>query len=155
MSTSKTHRLLGTISLATLAVLLGGNAPPAPTRVAGTYFVTEQATGTQEFLTIYADGNVLLNSSAEDEFHFGSSQGVWERNGPRSIVVKVANFDFDDDGIAVVDFVLEFDPTFEELTGEFEGALYPDDVDPLDPGDALPIFTFSDVVLGRRMVSAR
>ncbi|HSF19245.1 MAG TPA: hypothetical protein VLK65_27215 [Vicinamibacteria bacterium] len=127
--------------------------PAFARRVAGTYFVVERETGTREFLTISVDGNVFLNSSAEGDLQFGSSQGVWERSGRRAIAMKVANFDFDDHGIAVVDFVIEFDPAFMELVGRFSGALYPDGVDPLNPGNAAPLFAFEDDIAGRRMLA--
>lgn len=154
------YRLAAMAFVAALAVI-GGLAradadkdnPAFARRVAGTYFVVEQETGTREFLTISVDGNVFLNSSAEGEFQFGSSQGVWERSGRRAIAMKVANFDFDDQGIAVVDFVIEFDPTFMELDGRFSGALYPDNVDPLNPGNAAPLSAFEDDIAGRRMLA--
>jgi hypothetical protein len=148
--------------LAAVALLAGATtlaqSPVAPTstpafakRVAGTYFVVEEATGIREFLTLFADGNALLNSSAEGDFAFGSSQGVWEQTGPREIAMRMANFDFDDQGTAVIDVDVSFDPAFELVVGSFSGALYDDSVNPIHPGNAVPLFTFADEIAGERM----
>ena len=62
-------------------------------------------------------------------------QGVWERTGRRQIAVKALDLDFDDNAIAVIHFVIDFDQEFRTLTGELDGALFADDIDPLDPDD--------------------
>lgn len=160
MTMARTGIIGGTVFTAAVAVAATSavdaadrDNPAFARRVAGTYFVVEQATGTKEFLTLQTDGNALLNSSAEDELRFSSSQGVWRRTGRRTIALTIANFDFDDFGIAVVDFVIAFNPTFTTFRGSFSGALYSDDVDPLDPQDEYLLLAFEDEVEGRRMVA--
>ena len=90
------------------------------------------------------------SSSASQALQFSTLQGVWQRTGRRRIAVKALDLDFDDDAVAVVNFVIDFEPGFRALSGELDGALFADDVDPLDPDDD-PILEFEDTLSGRRI----
>ena len=47
---------------------------------------------------------------------------------------------------------LQFDKTFQTVTGSVEGKIFSPGIDPLNPGDAEPINEFSDTFEAQRVV---
>lgn len=132
-------------------------------RIAGTYLVVrEPDAGISRILTIFADGN--LSSIQSVQFNggaggggFSNQQGAWKRVGPREIRATVLDLSYDFEtgnflGIAVASYSLQFDKTFQAVTGTVEGNVYSPGIDPLNPGDAEPIDEFSDTFEAQRVV---
>lgn len=132
-------------------------------RIAGTYLVVrEPDAGISRILTIFADGN--LSSIQSSQFNggaggggFSNQQGAWKRVGPREIRATVLDLSYDFEtgnflGIAVASYSLQFDKTFQTVTGTVEGNVYSPGIDPLNPGDAEPIDEFSDAFEAQRVV---
>lgn len=132
-------------------------------RIAGTYLVVrEPDAGISRILTIFADGN--LSSIQSVQFNggaggggFSNQQGAWKRVGPHEIRATVLDLSYDFEtgnflGIAVASYSLQFDKTFQTVTGTVEGNVYSPGIDPLNPGDAEPIDEFSDAFEAQRVV---
>ncbi|MDO8140908.1 MAG: hypothetical protein Q6358_05365 [Candidatus Brocadiales bacterium] len=132
-------------------------------RIAGTYIVArEPDAGTSRILTIFADGN--LSSIQSIQFNAGSGgggfsnqQGVWKRVGPREVRATVFDLSYDFQtgdflGMAVASYDLQFDKTFQTVTGTAEGKIFSPGVDPMNPGDAEPIDEFSDTFEAQRVI---
>jgi len=132
-------------------------------RIAGTYIVSrEPDAGPSRILTIFADGN--LSSIQSIQFNggagggwFSNQQGVWKRAGTREIRATVLDLSYDFEtgdfhGVAAASYDLQFDKTFQTVTGLVEGKVYSPGIDPLNPGDAAPIDEFSDAFEAQRIV---
>ncbi len=121
--------------------------------VAGTYLLTEDDDGGSRIVTITADGNWFGIHSYQLNNKFSNQQGVWEKTGKRKITVRALNFSLLKDGVgsSLFSFTVEFDKTYQQVTGELSGNLFPPGVDPLDPL-AIPIKTFSNTFTGKRLV---
>ena len=132
-------------------------------RIAGTYIVArEPDAGNSRILTIFADGN--LSSIQSIQFSggaggggFSNQQGAWKRVGPREIRATALDLSYDFEtgdflGMAVASYDLQFDKTFQTVTGTVEGNIYSPGIDPLNPGDAEPIDEFSDAFEAQRVV---
>lgn len=149
------------------AVLVEGKGKEATksfgVRIAGTYIVARETdAGISRILTIFADGN--LSSIQSIQFNagagggwFSNQQGAWKRAGPREIRATVFDLSYGSQtgdflGIAVAGYDLQFDKTFQTVTGTVEGNIYSPGIDPLNPGDAEPIDEFSDTFEAQRIV---
>lgn len=132
-------------------------------RIAGTYIVArEPDAGPSRILTIFADGN--LSSIQSIQFNggaagggFSNQQGVWKRVGPREIRATVLDLSYDFEtgdflGMTAATYNLQFDKTFQTVTGSVEGKIFSPGIDPLNPGDAEPIDEFSDTFEAQRVV---
>lgn len=120
-------------------------------RIAGSYLITHDGTGSRDVLTIGADGTFLMTSSDSFAFQFTNSQGAWKRTRRRSIKAKVVNFDFDDKGVGIVRFDISFDRRYRRITGSFAGTIVGNDVD--DPLNADSPVLFSDSFTGQRITA--
>jgi hypothetical protein len=132
-------------------------------RIAGTYLVVrEPDAGISRILTIFADGN--LSSIQSIQFNggaggggFSNQQGVWERVGTREIRSTILDLSYDFEtgdflGMTVASYSLQFDKTFQTVTGTVEGNIFSPGIDPMNPGDAEPIDEFSDTFEAQRVV---
>ncbi|MBT3878827.1 MAG: hypothetical protein HON76_04455 [Candidatus Scalindua sp.] len=122
-------------------------------KISGTYLLTEDDDGGSRIVTITADGNWFGIHSYQLDNKFSNQQGVWKKRGDRKIVVSTLNFSLLKDGVGSsrFAFTIEFDNTFQHVTGEHSGKVFPHGVDPLDPL-AIPIKTFSNTFTGKRLI---
>ena len=122
-------------------------------KIAGTYLLTEDDDGGSRIVTITADGNWLGIHSYQLNNKFSNQHGVWEKTGKREITVRTLNFSSLEDGVGSsrFTFTVEFNKTYQQLSGELSGKLFPPGVDPLDPL-AIPIKTFSNTFTGKRLI---
>ncbi|HHT9112112.1 MAG TPA: hypothetical protein ACFYD0_02210 [Candidatus Wunengus sp. YC65] len=132
-------------------------------RIVGTYIVArEPDAGTSRILTIFADGN--LSSIQSIQFNggaagggFSNQQGVWKRVGPREIRATVLDLSYDFQtgdflGMTAASYDLQFDKTFQAVTGTVAGNIFSPGIDPLNPGDAEPIDEFTDTFEAQRVI---
>jgi hypothetical protein len=117
-------------------------------RVAGSYLIRHDTTGSRDVLTVNADGTFLMTSSDSGVFNFGNSQGAWKRTGRRTIAAKVVNFDFDDNGVGITRFKIRFDRRYKSVSGRFSGVVI-DAVDPDPLEEETVLFQFSDSFSGQ------
>ncbi len=134
-------------------------------KIAGTYIVVrEPDAGISRILTIFADGN--LSSIQSIQFNggvpgiaggFSNQQGVWKRIGPCEIRATALDLSYnfqtgDFRGMAVASYDLQFDKTFQTVTGMSKGKVFSPGINPLNPGDAEPIAEFNDTFEAQRVV---
>lgn len=126
--------------------------------VEGTYLLT-QSDGFIQILTLTARGIALSQNSGQMiPPPFGDQQGAWTRSGKRQTIIKTLNFTFDSDtgistGFGRSSFTVEFQPGFNEITGEVFVEIFGPDQNPLDP-DATPINTFGpNTFTGQRITA--
>jgi hypothetical protein len=120
--------------------------------ISGTYLLTESDDGGSRIVTITADGNWFGIHSYQLDNKFSNQQGVWEKTGNRKITGRTLNFSSLEDGVAssLFRFTVEFNKTYQQVSGELSGKLFPPGADPLDPV-AVPIKTFSNTFTGKRL----
>lgn len=124
-------------SLAAAVPLAGGSG------FTGTYIATlpERA----EILQLHRDGTAEITLSDQvtagaGGFTFSDSFGSWKITGPRKLAARFVNLNFDVTGVpaytgaAVVDYTLQFAPTFKTFTASCQGKIYPTGQDPFAPG---------------------
>jgi hypothetical protein len=115
-------------------------------KVAGTYLLN-QIDGFLQILTLTARGTALSQNSGQmSPPPFAAQQGAWTRSGTKQIIIKTLDFTFDSDtgeftGFGRSSFTVEFQPGFNEITGEVLVEILGPDQNPLDH-DAIPINTF-------------
>jgi hypothetical protein len=121
--------------------------------IAGTYLLAEDDDGGSRIVTITADGNWFGIHSYQLDNKFSNQQGVWKKTGKRKITVRTLNFSSLVDGVgaSLFSFTVEFDKTYQQVSGEHSGKLFPSGVDPLDPV-AVPLKTFSNTFTGKRLI---
>ncbi len=121
--------------------------------IAGTYLLTEDDDGGSRIVTITADGNWSAIHSYQLDNKFSNQQGVWKKTGKRKITVRTLNFSSLEDGVgsSLFSFTVEFDKTYQQVSGELSGKLFSPGVDPLDPV-AVPIKTFGNTFTGKRLI---
>ena len=121
-------------------------------KIAGTYLLTEGDDGGSRIVTITANGNWFGIHSYQLNNKFSNQQGVWKKTGKRNITVRTLNFSSLEDGVgsSLFRFTVEFDKTYQQVSGELSGKLFPTGVDPLDPV-AVPTKTFSNTFTGKRL----
>ncbi len=122
-------------------------------KIAGTYLLTEDDDGGSRIVTITADGNWFGIHSYQLNNKFSNQQGVWKKIGNKKIAVRTLNFSSSKDGVgsSLFNFTVEFDKTYQQISGGLSGKLFPPGVDPLDPV-AVPIKTFSNTFNGKRLI---
>lgn len=131
-------------------------------RIAGTYVVMRNpAAGPSRILTIFSDGN--LSSIQSIQFGggvagggFSNQQGAWKRLGLRKIQATVLDFSYDPLtgnflGSTAARYDLQFDSTFQNVTGTVAGKVFSPGIDPLNPGGVEPIAEFSDAFEAHRV----
>lgn len=134
----KLSRLLSIAGLVFLAAHPGHGAD-----FSGTYMATlpERA----EILQLHRDGTAEITLSDQvtagaGGFTFSDSFGSWKVTGPRTLSARFVNLNFDITGppaytgAAVVDYTLEFSPTFQTFSASCQGKIYPTGQDPFAPG---------------------
>jgi hypothetical protein len=121
--------------------------------IAGTYLLTEDDDGGSRIATITAYGSWLGIHSYQLDNKFSNQQGVWKKTEKRKITVRTLNFSSlkDGAGSSLFSFTLNFNKTYQQVTGEHSGKVFPPGVDPLDPL-AIPIKTFSNTFTGKRLI---
>ena len=121
--------------------------------IAGTYLLTEDDDGGSRIVTITSDGNWFGIHSYQLDNKFSNQQGVWKKSGKRKITVSTLNFSLLKDGVGSsrFAFTLDFDKTYQQVTGKHSGKVFPPGVDPFDPV-AVPIKTFSNTFTGKRLI---
>ena len=120
--------------------------------IAGTYLLNEDDDGGFRIVTITADGSCFGIHSYQFDNTFSNQQGSWKQTGERKITARTLNFTLLDDGVGSSRFAytVEFDNTFQQVSGHLSGKLFPPGTDPLDPV-AVPIRTFSNTFSGKRL----
>jgi hypothetical protein len=149
----KRRTLLSLLGLVLFGTGLNAQPPHpggAPGDLAGTYIATlpERA----EILQLHRDGTAEMTLSDQvtfgaEGFTFSDSLGSWKRSGPRRVVARMVNLNFDVTGpptytgAAVVDYVLEFGPHFRTFAASCQGKIFATGQDPFDP-NSTPFATF-------------
>lgn len=132
-------------------------------QIAGTYFATRQPTeGSSRILNLFADGN--LSSIQSTQFGggelgnsgFSNQHGTWKRIGEHEVKATVLNLYYNIPtgeflGTAIAQYNLQFDNTFQTVTGDVKGKIFSPGVDPLNPGDTKPILEFSSDFQAKRV----
>src|SRR5262245_24153834 len=121
------------ILLSLLGLFAFGAGLAAADDFAGTYMATlpERA----EILQLHRDGTAAMTLSDEvtsgaGGFTFSDSFGSWKIAGPRTLSARFVNLNFDVTGVpaytgaAVVDYTLQFAPTFQTFTASCQGRIY-------------------------------
>lgn len=122
----------------------------------GTYLLVEDVVeGTpMRLLTLTSDGTFVATSTEEPEHNFSTAHGAWKKTGPTETVATSLDFDFDDDSMVRITYIIEFTDKvkgrYQNLEGEFLGELFPSGVDPLDP-NSVPTQTWTVPFSGRRV----
>ncbi len=129
------------------------NNPTIGDRIAGTYLLRENDDGGSRIVTITSDGCWFGVHLYQLNNKFSNQHGVWKKTGDRKIVVRTLNFSSLEDGIgsSLFSFTVEFDKSYQQMSGELSGKLFPPEADPLDPL-AIPIRTFSNTFTGKRLI---
>ncbi|MEP7012223.1 MAG: hypothetical protein ABJC13_18020 [Acidobacteriota bacterium] len=145
------------LSLPTLLLAVAALAAPplayaeSANDYAGTYTATlpERA----EILNLHADGTAEITlsdqvTSGAGGFTFSDSFGSWKRTGPRHLVARFLNLNFDVttpaatySGVAVVDYVYQFAPNLKTFAASCQGKIFPPGTDPFNPA-SVPVTTF-------------
>ena len=147
----KVLRLLPTLGLLVLAAApAAAEAPPNAGDFTGTYTATlpERA----EILQLHRDGTAEITlsdqvTSGAGGFTFSDSFGSWKVVGPRTLFARFLNLNFDVTGppaytgVAVVDYTLQFAPTFRTFSASCLGKIYATGVDPFDLA-SVPVVEF-------------
>ncbi len=127
--------------------------------VAGTYLLT-QSDGFLQILTI-AGGRTAFSQNSGQMIPppFGVQQGTWQRLGNRQVIIKTLNFRFDSDtgafaGFGLSTFSIEFQPGFNELSGEVFVEIFGPDQNPLD-SDVTPVNTFGPTSFTGQRITAK
>ncbi len=129
------------------------NDPSIGEKIAGTYLLTEADEGGSRIVTITADGGWFGIHSYQFDNKFSNQQGLWEKTGERKITARTLNFALLKDGVGSsrFSFTVEFDKTYQQVSGELSGKMFPPGIDPLNPV-AVPIKTFSNTFTGKRLI---
>ena len=139
--------LVLTMMRPSVAQAAGFPSPVAPL-IAGTYFIKIQPIGGMELMTLTSglmtltsDGNFIMTKSAMFEGQFSTQHGVWKQTETdfHQIKGKALDFNFAENGVAVITFVLNFDFQFRTVSGEFFGQIFPTGVDPLGIWGEAPV----------------
>ncbi len=122
-------------------------------KIAGTYLLTEADEGGSRIVTITDDGSWYGIHSYQLGNNFSNQQGSWTQIGKKKITVRTLNFSLLKEGVgsSLFTFDAEFDETYQHVSGELFGKLFPPHADPLDPV-AIPIKTFSNTFTGKRLI---
>ncbi len=122
-------------------------------QIAGTYLLTEADDGGSRIVTITADGCWFGIHSRQSNIKFSNQQGVWKDTGKREITARILNFASLEDGVgsSLFSFTVEFDKTYQQVSGELSGKMFPPGADPFDPV-AIPVRTFSNTFTGKRLI---
>ena len=146
------------------ARLAAAGTPASGTDFSGTYTATlpERA----EILNLHRDGTAEITLSDQvtagaGGFIFSDSFGSRKIAGPRTLKARFLNLNFDltgpaatYSGVAVVDYIYQFAPTFQTFSASCQGKIYPPGTDPFAPG-SVPVVEFDcsylDGFLYRRM----
>ena len=88
---------------------------------------------------------------------FSNQDGAWEKVGKHKAQASVLNTTYDIStgaftGVAISRWDLEFDEDFQTVEGEVSGARFEPGVDVLNPGNAVPILTFTDEFEAKRVM---
>ncbi len=117
--------------------------------IAGTYLLTEDTNGGSRIVTITADGNWFGIHSFEFDDQFSNQQGVWKKTGRREITVRTLDFNSSKE-LALFSFTVEFDKSYQQISGELSGKIFSFGDDPLDP-NADPKETLTNTFTGKRL----
>jgi len=133
----------------------------------GAYFAAGQSNNQDSSLviTIGKEGNISVIYSIQGTILFDDSftdeQGVCKKSGPSELTCRTVSFDYFSASESppkgkviantVDDYVITFAPGFQEISVTASGRGYAPDVNPLDPGDATPVFTFTGSFEGQRV----
>lgn len=146
MQEMKVFCLLSIAGLMSLAAASPGHGAD----FSGTYIATLPHRA--EILQIHRDGTAEITLSDQvtagaGGFTFSDSFGSWKVAGARKLTARFVNLNFDITGTpsytgaAVVDYTLQFAPTFQTFSASCQGKIYPTGVDPFVPG-ATPYVEF-------------
>ncbi|HEV7670209.1 MAG TPA: hypothetical protein VGS22_16950 [Thermoanaerobaculia bacterium] len=106
-----------------------------------------------EILNLHADGTAEITlsdqvTSGAGGFTFSDSFGSWKKTGPRRLVARFLNLNFDVStpaatysGVAVVDYVFQFAPNLKTFAASCQGKIFPPGADPFNPA-SVPVTTF-------------
>ncbi len=146
----KVLRWLPTLGLLVFAAPAFADSPPNAGDFAGTYTATlpERA----EILQLHRDGTAEITLSDQvtagaGGFTFSDSFGSWKAVGSRTLRARFLNLNFDVTGtpsytgVAVVDYTLQFAPSFRTFSASCDGKIYATGVDPFASG-SVPVVTF-------------
>ena len=158
--------ILSFFVLLTLATILAmpGQSEAFDDKFVGTYFAVDSERDVSLIITIGKDANISVIYSVQGTTLFGDAftdeQGVCRKTGPGELTCKVLDFSYlppckaKPDGEVFANFVnnyiITFDPGFQEISGTSFGAGWPPDVNPLHPVGE-PLFEVSSSFDGERV----
>ncbi len=144
-----------------------GVKPMLGHRFAGTFFVSNKGTLSEStsiwrIITLTSDGNWFSIASNQTsiglnpDMGYTDQQGVWKKTGNREITAKVLDFCFSPadgshDGNSVAHYEVTFSRDFNSLDGEYDGRVYPNDQNPLDPENPDVFIPFGGTIEGTRV----
>jgi hypothetical protein len=95
-------------------------------------------------------GKINYHETVSQVDHMHSVRDI-RRTYPRYVQSEGYRADGSFAGLALVNYDLTFDDTFQTFTGSVAGNIYAPDVNPLEPGDAAPTITFEGTLTGQRV----
>lgn len=130
--------LLSTLVLLTFGASLAAEPSDHGGDFAGTYIATLPER--TEIFQLHGDGTAEITLSDQVTPGaagptFSDSFGSWKRTGPRRLIARFVNLEFD------VDYVLQFAPNLRTFAASCQGKIFPPGEDPLDPSST-PINEF-------------
>lgn len=133
----------------------------------GSYFTLGDIDGLAitQTIKLEADGTYAAVWNISGTFLFGNSftaeQGAWKQTGPRQVTTRSISFDYLSSADAppdgqmltntVTSYVIDFDADLDGFSATFNGTGYAPNVNPLRPGNATSVFTFSGSLAGERI----
>lgn len=121
-------------------------------RIAGTYWVDILPDNLSGFLTLTADGRVILvNNIGNSGGNVTGGYGNWGKVGARGAKGRIINFGLDGPGVTIdVTFEGEFDSECEYLVLPYDLLGYLGFVNPMDPGGP-PLFSNQGTFYAQRI----
>lgn len=121
-------------------------------KIEGTYILDQHGETGRSSYTFTEFGSVIWGASDQKHYSYFPGGGVWKQSGDRSIAVRIISFDYNSNGVAIVDMTFNFDGDFQSVNGKFDGKIYPMDVD-VNHIDKDPMENFKGDFTGVRLTA--
>jgi len=119
-------------------------------KIEGTFILDQNHESARSSYLFTEFGSVIWSSSDQKKYSYAPANGIWEQMDERKARVKIVSFDFDSNGLAIVHMNFQFDEEFNKVSGSFDGAIYPMDVD-VNNINKKPMQKFSGPFTGVRL----
>ncbi|MCR9212608.1 MAG: hypothetical protein NXI13_02735 [Proteobacteria bacterium] len=120
--------------------------------IEGTYILDQHGETGRSSYTFTEFGSVIWGASDQKHYSYFPGAGVWKQTGERAIAVRILSFDYDSNGVGIVNMTFNFDEEFRAVNGVFEGKIYPMDVD-VNNIDKEPMESFKGDFTGVRLTA--